>query len=72
MLFDLILKDFSTKEPNLSIINANLEAKNKLDHFIHTLNVNTDHIVDNKLRFIFPLDHEYCMKIAKLSLLQNM
>ena len=80
LLFDLFLKDFSTKEPNLSIINANLEAKNKLEHFIHDIHVNTDHIVDNKPRFIFPLDHEYSDSNcslkgedrAKLSLLQNM
>ena len=79
IFFDLILKDFS-KEPNLSIINANWEAKNKLEHFIRTIHVNTDHIVDNKPRFIFPLDHSYCGSNrslkgedrAKLSLLQNM
>ena len=80
LTFDLILKDFSTKEPNLSIINANLEAKKKLEHFIHTVHVNTDHIVDNKPRFIFPLDHSYFGSNrslkgedrAKVSLLQNM
>ena len=81
LFYDLILKDiYNIKEPNLSIINVNLEAKNKLKHFIQTIHVDTDHIVGDKPRFIFPLNYKYsdlnCSlkgeDRVKLSLLQNM
>ena len=43
LFYDLILKDiYNTKKPNLSIINVNSEAKNKLNHFIQTIHAESD------------------------------
>ena len=69
LLFDLFMKDSSSSGNNISIINANMEARNKLYQFIHSIHNEND----NKQRFIIPLEHKYsgANRHNIFSLLQN-
>ena len=77
LLFDLVTKDSSGT--NLSIINANMEAKHKLEKFIHTVRIDVDK-AKNPVKFLIPLDNKYSNENCvlkgrdreRISLLRNM